>query len=125
MYSTSRFLHWANKMLKAEINETAIEEARDLANSQSAEIDMLREADVLEDMLSEDPVLAAEHKDIRDLVTRGLSRVERLIIVLYYFDEMTMKEIGRELDLSESRVSQMHSAILLRLRKQLDEKRQG
>ncbi|MFA6134535.1 MAG: FliA/WhiG family RNA polymerase sigma factor [Phycisphaerae bacterium] len=83
----------------------------------------VREIDVLEDKRSDDPLRSAQRKDIKDLVTRGLSRAERLIIILYYFEEMTMKEIGETLDLSESRVSQMHSAILGRLRHQL-EKRQ-
>ncbi|MHC4294169.1 MAG: FliA/WhiG family RNA polymerase sigma factor [Planctomycetota bacterium] len=83
----------------------------------------VREIDVLEDKRSSNPFLDAQHKDIRELVTRGLSRAERLIIILYYFEQMTMKEIGETLDLSESRVSQVHSAILERLRHQL-EKRQ-
>jgi len=83
----------------------------------------VREIDVLDDKRSDNPLRAAQRKDLKELVTRGLSRAERLIIVLYYFEEMTMKEIGQTLDLSESRVSQMHSAILTRLRHQL-EKRQ-
>jgi hypothetical protein len=49
------------------------------------------------------------------LVTKGLNRNERLIIILYYYEELTMKEIGATLDLSESRVSQMHSSIVQRL----------
>src|SRR3989304_4785814 len=53
------------------------------------------------------------------LVTKGLNRNERLIIILYYYEELTMKEIGATLDLSESRVSQMHSAIVHRLQGQL------
>jgi RNA polymerase sigma factor for flagellar operon FliA len=48
----------------------------------------------------------------------GLSRIEKLIVVLYYYEQMTMKEIGSTLDLSESRVSQMHSSILSRLMRQ-------
>ncbi len=81
------------------------------------------EIDVLEDARSDDPLQAVERKDVRELVTRGLSRAERLIILLYYFEEMTMKEIGQTLDLSESRVSQMHSAILERLRTQLERRK--
>ncbi|HUT60471.1 MAG TPA: FliA/WhiG family RNA polymerase sigma factor [Phycisphaerae bacterium] len=80
----------------------------------------VREIDVLQDKRSEDPFRVAQRKDVRDLVTRGLSRAERLIVLLYYFEEMTMKEIGETLALSESRVSQMHSAVLTRLRHQLD-----
>ena len=80
----------------------------------------VREIDVVQDKRSEDPFRSVQRKDIKELVTRGLSRAERLIVLLYYFEEMTMKEIGETLDLSESRVSQMHSAILARLRHQLD-----
>jgi RNA polymerase sigma factor for flagellar operon FliA len=82
----------------------------------------VREIDVLEDKRSDNPSRAAQRKDVKELVTRGLSRAERLIVILYYFEEMTMKEIGETLDLSESRVSQMHSAILNRLRAQLDKR---
>jgi RNA polymerase sigma factor for flagellar operon FliA len=77
------------------------------------------EIDVLPDHESADPVAEAQKRDLKDLVTRGLSRAERLIVVLYYYEQMTMKQIGQTLDLSESRVSQMHSAILDRLRGQL------
>ncbi|MDY6913220.1 MAG: FliA/WhiG family RNA polymerase sigma factor [Planctomycetota bacterium] len=76
------------------------------------------EIDVLEDRRSDNPFRVTQQKDIKELVTRGLSRAERLIVLLYYFEEMTMKEIGETLDLSESRVSQMHSAILERFRHQ-------
>ncbi|MBI5724234.1 MAG: FliA/WhiG family RNA polymerase sigma factor [Planctomycetes bacterium] len=79
----------------------------------------VREIDVLEDRRSEDPFMSAHRKDLKDLITRGLSRAERLIVILYYFEEMTMKEIGQTLALSESRVSQMHSAIMGRLRSML------
>ncbi len=83
----------------------------------------LREIDILEDRSSDNPYMAAQKRDLKELVSRGLSRAERLIIMLYYFEEMTMKEIGETLDLSESRVSQMHSAVLIRLRDQLDSRR--
>ena len=80
----------------------------------------VREIDMLEDKRSEDPFEHFQRKDVKDWVTRGLSRAERLIIVLYYFEGMTMKEIGETLALSESRVSQMHSAILERLKQHLN-----
>lgn len=81
------------------------------------------EIDVLPDDRGSDPVIEAQKQDIKDLVTRGLNRAERLIVVLYYYEQMTMKQIGQTLDLSESRVSQMHSAILARLREQLQARR--
>ncbi len=83
----------------------------------------VREIDVLEDTRGADPVRDLQRKDLKDLITRGLSRAERLIVILYYFEEMTMKEIGATLDLSESRVSQMHSSILARLKAQMADRK--
>ena len=68
---------------------------------------------------SNDPAADARRADLKKLITKGLDRAERLIVILYYFEQMTMREIGATLDLSESRVSQMHSSILARLKAQL------
>ena len=81
------------------------------------------EIDVIEDKRGKDPITEIQKKDLKDIITRGLTRAERLILILYYYEEMTMKEIGVTLDLSESRVSQMHSSILKRLKDQLDLRR--
>jgi len=83
----------------------------------------VREIDILEDKRGADPVREIQRKDLKELITKGLSRAERLIIILYYFEEMTMKEIGSTLDLSESRVSQMHSSILARLKAQMADRK--
>ena len=83
----------------------------------------VREIDILEDKKGEDPTRRIQKSDLMRLVTKGLNRNERLIIILYYDEEMTMKEIGATLDLSESRVSQMHSAIVSRLQGQLGRRR--
>lgn len=68
------------------------------------------------DERSANPLLLAQQKTLKDVLTRGFSRSERLIVVLYYYEQLTMKEIGATLDLSESRVSQMHTSIVNRLK---------
>jgi RNA polymerase sigma factor for flagellar operon FliA len=78
--------------------------------------DETREMEVARDEDDERPLRHVQERDLRDLITKGLSRAERLIVILYYYEGMTMKEIGATLDLSESRVSQMHSSILARLK---------
>lgn len=83
----------------------------------------IREIDIIEDQKSDDPIIEAQKRDLKSLLTKGLTRAERLIIILYYYEEMTMKEIGATLDLSESRVSQMHSSIVARLKAQLNSRK--
>lgn len=83
----------------------------------------LRELDVIKDRKSDNPLTEAQKRDLKSLLTKGLTRAERLIVVLYYYEEMTMKEIGATLDLSESRVSQMHSSIVARLKAQLNNRK--
>ncbi|MDH3584819.1 MAG: sigma-70 family RNA polymerase sigma factor, partial [Phycisphaerae bacterium] len=79
----------------------------------------MTEAEVVPDTRQLNPRSVLQKRDALDLLTRRLTRAERLIVVLYYYEELTMKEIGATLDLSESRVSQMHSSILARLRAQM------
>ncbi|MGH7243709.1 MAG: FliA/WhiG family RNA polymerase sigma factor [Phycisphaerales bacterium] len=79
----------------------------------------VREIDVVKDDSQVNPLGDLQRRDLKELITKGLSRAERLIVILYYYEGMTMKEIGATLDLSESRVSQMHSSILARLKAQL------
>ncbi len=62
------------------------------------------------------PLEALSLAELRDTVTRGLSEKEQRVIGMYYFDKLTMKEIGAILSISESRVCQIHAQVLKLLR---------
>jgi RNA polymerase sigma factor for flagellar operon FliA len=104
--------------LQKDANAVSLVSLNNKYNDNDGEKDIC-EIDVIKDKKSEDPLLEAQKRDLKNLLTKGLTRAERLIIVLYYYEEMTMKEIGATLDLSESRVSQMHSSIVERLKAQM------
>jgi RNA polymerase sigma factor for flagellar operon FliA len=61
----------------------------------------------------------SETRGILDVAIEDLPKRERLVISLYYFDELTMAEIGEILAVNESRISQMHSRAVHRLRARL------
>ncbi len=65
---------------------------------------------------------ASEIKDILRIAMEMLPKKEKFVVQLYYFDELTMKEIGTLLNITESRVSQLHTKAMLRLRGKLSEK---
>lgn len=58
------------------------------------------------------PYKQLAHKENKEKITECLTRYEKLIFVLYYYDGMTMREIGKAIGVCESRISQMHSNIL-------------
>jgi RNA polymerase sigma factor for flagellar operon FliA len=108
--------------LQRDASATGIVSLNNKFNEADSERDMC-EIDVIEDQRSQNPVIEAQKRDLKSLLTKGLTRAEKLIIILYYYEEMTMKEIGATLDLSESRVSQMHSSIVARLKAQLNSRK--
>lgn len=67
------------------------------------------------------PQLEAQKRDLQERITRGFSFTEQQLIVLYYYEEMTMAEIGITLGLSESGVYQMHASLVDRLEGLMDE----
>ena len=85
-------------------------------SSEESGTGQLDDIDIVADPRAPDPVQLAHSRDLKEMVTRGLDRREQLLVVLYYYEQMTMKEIGQTLDLSESRVSQMHSDVLQHVR---------
>jgi RNA polymerase sigma factor for flagellar operon FliA len=62
---------------------------------------------------------ASEIKEILRTAMEVLPKKEKFVVQLYYFDELTMKEIGTLLNITESRVSQLHTKAMLRLRGKL------
>ena len=69
-----------------------------------------------------DPFFVFHKTEIQGILATAidtLPKKERLVVSLYYFDEMTMKEIGKVLGVNESRVSQLHTKAMLRLRTKL------
>lgn len=76
----------------------------------------------LPDPAPRDPFIAAASKERVQLlgeIIEGLPTQERLVLTLYYVEELTMKEIGRVIEVSESRVSQIHTSAILRMRARL------
>lgn len=73
---------------------------------------------------SNDPEVIAYKEIFKDKLKdciEKLSQREQLILSLYYDNNLTFREIGEILDLSESRISQVHSQILIKLKKMVDE----
>jgi len=74
----------------------------------------------------ENPHILLQAKEVKNLLKSAVDRLptkERFVVQLYYFDELTMKEIGTLLNITESRVSQLHTKSMLRLRGKLKERR--
>ena len=70
-----------------------------------------------------DPSRIVENQEMNDMVKQvvgGLPEKERMVIVLHYYEGLTMKNIAKILGVSESRVSQIHSRTLMRMRRSLE-----
>ncbi len=67
--------------------------------------------DLLEDKKIKSPKANFDREEFYRRALRGLSRNERIVMILYYREELKMKQIAEHLDLAESRISQMHSEI--------------
>jgi RNA polymerase sigma factor for flagellar operon FliA len=90
---------------------------------QDGEGKMLSLIDRLEDTSSVNPIARLEEEEMCRALEEEieyLSENEKMIILLYYYEELTLREIGYILNLSESRISQIHSKILKKLKNKLD-----
>jgi RNA polymerase sigma factor FliA len=82
-------------------------------------------ADILEDQEALDPVALLVDQDNRRQLAQAIAHLaerDRVVVTLYYFENLTLAEIGRVLGVTESRVCQLHTRAVLRLRAKLLEK---
>lgn len=80
----------------------------------------MEKVEILADKKVVDPLQTIQQRDALDVVTRNLTKKERLIVIMYYYEGLTMREIGEIMELTESRVCQIHSNVMTRLKGQLD-----
>lgn len=80
----------------------------------------MEKVEILADRKSIDPVDTIQQRDALEMITGSLTKKERLIILMYYYEGLTMREIGEIMELTESRVCQIHSNVMARLKAQLD-----
>ncbi len=87
-----------------------------------ADLDDRPAATSIEDENAENPVEAFEAEEMKEILAGAIERLtdrERTVIALYYYQGLSLKEIGQVLGVTESRVSQMHTKAVLRLRARL------
>jgi RNA polymerase sigma factor FliA len=90
--------------------------------STSGEGDQVSLLDTLEDPESIRPAEALDETELREILGDAIARLperEKLVITLYYYEELTLREIGEVLGVTESRVSQLHTKAVLRLKTRL------
>jgi RNA polymerase sigma factor for flagellar operon FliA len=80
--------------------------------------------DTIEDHGAPDPAKALDVGDLKDRIAESIAKLperEKLVIALYYYENLTLREIGEVLGVTESRVSQLHTKAVLRLRSRMQE----
>ena len=89
--------------------------------------DELRIIDFLRDERASNPADIIEKRETCHVVAsliRSLPSADRLVILLYYYDRLTMKQIGHILSISESRICQMHSEVITKLQRRLSSQKE-
>jgi RNA polymerase sigma factor FliA len=90
--------------------------------SVSGEGDQISLLDTIEDTTGARPADALDENETKELIADAISRLperEKLVVTLYYYEELTLREIGEVLGVTESRVSQLHTKAILRLNARL------
>jgi len=109
------------------ISGTSIISLNDLWYS-GDENDKVSIGDSIESPSSMNPDVMVVNEEIRRVIVEAINELpekEKKILVLYYYEDLTLKDIGRVLQVTESRVSQLHSKAILHLRSKLTNIRKG
>ena len=84
--------------------------------------DQISLIDTIEDTSGPEPQSALAQTELKDALAEAIARLperEKLVITLYYYEELTLREIGDVLGVTESRISQLHTKAILRLKAHL------
>lgn len=103
------------------VNVVALDELLSVGGEKG---DKLTLVDTLEDKHAEDPVLAFEGEETKFLLARAINQLperEKIVVTLYYYEGLTLAEIGQVLGVTESRICQMHTKAVLQLRGKINE----
>lgn len=102
-----------------QINSSFVIALEDVVRMGSGDDETMQVSNSIKDESQEDPLASIESNEVKEFLHHAISRLsdkEKGIISLYYYEEMTLKEIGEVLNITESRVSQIHTKLILRLR---------
>jgi len=113
------------EMLLSEVTPTTIISLEESLPNRSTDSKELKIVDTIEDPGGDNPLLSLGFEELKQILKSTISHLpekEKLVIALYHYEELTLKEIGVVLDISESRVSQIHSKAILKLRSKLLQK---
>ncbi|MDX6209080.1 MAG: polymerase sigma factor FliA, partial [Frankiales bacterium] len=105
------------------VNVVALDELLNVGGERG---DKLSLVDTLEDTKAEDPVSAFETEETKYLLARAINTLperEKIVVTLYYYEGLTLAEIGQVLGVTESRICQMHTKAVLQLRAKLADQR--
>jgi RNA polymerase sigma factor for flagellar operon FliA len=97
----------------------ALDELWSISDSSGDQVSLL---DTLQDPGAPDPAQVVGTSELKDRLADAISRLperEKLVIALYYYENLTLREIGEVLGVTESRISQLHTKAVLRLRSRL------
>ncbi|MGE0190425.1 MAG: FliA/WhiG family RNA polymerase sigma factor [Planctomycetota bacterium] len=102
--------------LRKEASPTAVLSLTDDSSSDESEGATSRMVDLIGDDHGDEPRIKQQLRDVKDLLFKNLTDKERIVIQYYYFEGLSMREIAGMLRLTESRVCQIHSKVIRRLR---------